>query len=136
MKTPSLSRLGLPIRVRNAVSFALALSLVAPLAAVAQRPAANSGIDESPKVTVKYYDLDLNRPEAVAALFTRIQAAAKTTCSRFDSKELSLAEVFHACAAHAVEGAVTRVNQPALSKLYTAKTGKQLPTSVLLSAQR
>lgn len=129
-----MSRLAMPVPFRNAVSI-LALCLIAPLAAVAQQAPAD-GINESPQVTVKYYDLDLNRPEAVAALFGRIQAAAKRACSRFDSKELSMAEVFHTCVNHAIEGAAIQVNQPALSKLYTDRTGKKLLAYGTLSAQR
>ncbi|MDP8984854.1 MAG: UrcA family protein [Pseudomonadota bacterium] len=129
-----MSRLAMPVPFRNAVSMTLALCLIAPLAAVAQVP--DNGINESPQITVKYYDLDLNRPEGVAVLFSRIQAAAKRACSRFDSKELSMAEIFHTCVNHAIEGAAIQINQPALSKLYTDRTGKKLPASETLSAQR
>jgi UrcA family protein len=82
------------------------------------------------KVTVKFGDLDISRPQGAAVLYLRIRAAAQNVCSPFDGSGLSAKMHLDACVKKAVADAVTTVDNPALFAVYSAKTGKTLPARV------
>ena len=82
------------------------------------------------KVTVKFGDLDISRPQGAAVLYLRIRAAAQNVCSSFDGSGLSAKMHLDACVKKAVADAVTTVDNPALFAVYSAKTGKTLPARV------
>jgi UrcA family protein len=77
-----------------------------------------------PKVTVKYGDLEISRPQGAAALYGRIRAAAEKVCSPFEGRDLAVKVHLDACIHQAVADAVTAVNEPALLAVYRAKMGK------------
>ncbi|HEY4973188.1 MAG TPA: UrcA family protein, partial [Steroidobacteraceae bacterium] len=66
-------------------------------------------------------------------LYSRIRSAAAVVCAPFDRSDLSVKLHRDVCVDHAVAGAVTSVNEPALLAVYAAKTGKSLPTRVELA---
>jgi UrcA family protein len=67
--------------------------------------------------TVKFTDLHLSDPADAHVLYRRIQAAAQVVCSY----EFFLTDTDKArCVREATADAVTRINQPALSRVYDA----------------
>jgi UrcA family protein len=83
---------------------------------------------DPPQVTVKYGDLDVASPQGAAVLYARIGHAAKNVCWQFDADSLDAYGQRAACINKAILDAVAKVNAPALSALYGAKTGKEVPT--------
>jgi UrcA family protein len=81
-----------------------------------------------PTATVKFGDLDVLHPQGAAVLYARIQAAAMNVCSSFDGLGRGAALHRDGCVNKAVVGAVTQVDSPALSAVYNAHEGKELPT--------
>jgi UrcA family protein len=72
---------------------------------------------------VSFRDLNLNTPEGAAVLYRRINSAANEVCAdpyRYDLSTLKL----HICVKDAVSRAIAQVNNPMLTSLYEAKTGK------------
>jgi UrcA family protein len=116
---------------RNAVRTAIliALGALAPIAAIAQS-ASSTAADDSQAVTVKYGDLDLTRSKDATELLGRIQAAARQTCARYDGRDLHERARYQACADHAAAEAVEKINNPMLSSIYSAKTGRGSPAAV------
>jgi UrcA family protein len=92
-------------------------------------PAAADGLS-LPTATVKFGDLDVLHPQGAAVLYARIQAAAMNVCSSFDGLGLGHGAALHrdGCVNKAIVGAVTQVDSPALSAVYNAHEGKELPT--------
>lgn len=81
-----------------------------------------------PQYTVKFGDLNISSPEGAAVLYARIKFAAKIVCSEYDSGGFEFAMERWVCINQAILRAVTKVNAPALSAVYSAKTGKEVPT--------
>ncbi|MGA2189983.1 MAG: UrcA family protein [Steroidobacteraceae bacterium] len=86
---------------------------------------------DPPQVTVKYGDLNIAGPQGAAVLYARIRHAASNVCWQFDGQGLDAYGPREACINTAISGAVTKVNAPALSALYGAKTGKEVPTRLV-----
>lgn len=74
-----------------------------------------------PSVKVYYGDLNLQRDEAVASLYRRIQRAAERVCERPNERAVQQIYATRKCAETAIERAVVSINMPALSK-YAART--------------
>jgi UrcA family protein len=87
---------------------------------------------EAPQITVKYGDLNLTNPQGAATLYSRIHAAAKNVCWQFEGPGIQATMQRNACVDKAILGAVTTVNNSALSAVYSEKTGKEMPTRVAL----
>jgi UrcA family protein len=81
-----------------------------------------------PQVIVKFGDLNISNPQGAATLYARIRSAAKSVCSQFDGRRLEEMAKRDACINKAILGAVTKVNNSALSAVYSAKTAKEAPT--------
>jgi UrcA family protein len=108
----------------------LATTLVGAIAAsFAVLPAAADSFD-APQITVKYGDLNLGNSQGVATLYSRIQAAAKNVCWQFEGSGIQNTVERNRCVDKAISGAVTKVNNSALSAMYGEKTGKEMPTRV------
>ena len=84
-----------------------------------------------PQTTVKYADLNIASAQGAAVLYARIGQAAKNVCWQFDGDGLDAYGRRQACITKAISEAVTKVNAPALSALYAAKTGKDVPTRLV-----
>ena len=82
------------------------------------------------KVTVKFGDLEISRPQGAAALYGRIRSAAEKVCSPFEGPGLWAKAHLDACIHKAVADAVIAVNEPALLAVYSAKLGKTQPARV------
>jgi len=73
---------------------------------------------------VSFKDLNLNSPEGAAVLYGRIKRAATEVCGHWDNFDLSQIHAVQTCISGAVSRAVAQVNNPMLTSLYNAKTGK------------
>jgi UrcA family protein len=76
--------------------------------------------DKLPTATVKYTDLDLSTDAGVAALYLRIQAAARQVCPGEHSLILSDVVESESCQAVAVARAIAAFNSPRLAMLHAA----------------
>ena len=97
-------------------------------------PAVANSVDV-PQVTVKFGDLNISSPAGATVLYGRIRAAAEKVCSPYDRSGLEAKMHLNACIDKAILGAVTKLNAPALSAAYSAKTGKEVPTTHLTTLQ-
>src|SRR5215467_8568888 len=83
-------------------------------------------------ITVKYADLNIASPSGAQVIYERIRTAAQSTWSYFwfrtDADEAR-------CIHNTIAKAVTNVNQPALSAIYSAKYKASAP-SPLVSQSR
>jgi UrcA family protein len=85
-----------------------------------------------PQKTVKYADLNVSQPEGAAALYARIQRAARQVCLPLDGGGLSSKARMGACVHKAIADAVAKVGQPALFDAYNAHNGQ--PTPIILAS--
>jgi UrcA family protein len=76
------------------------------------------------KARVEYGDLDVSRPQGAAVLFGRIQSAAEKVCSPFEASGFAAKTHSDACINKAISKAVTTVDAPALSRVYSEKRGR------------
>ncbi len=97
-----------------------ALGLGAGIACAA--PPSNSVGDGAKQYVVRYSDLDLAKSAGAAALYARLQQAARAVCAPFEGRELALAAQHRACMDRAVAGAVAEVNRPLLSAYHQLRT--------------
>jgi UrcA family protein len=95
------------------------LAICAALAGVSLPAQAETG------VRIRFRDLDVGSSEGVAALYERIERAARLLCrdslAPWDAGRVG---TFQRCHAMAVEDAVVAINQPRLTALHLAKSGK------------
>lgn len=101
---------------------ALALILLG-LGSPPARGANGSMSADTPAMTVRFADLDLAKPQDVAALYRRIRSAARLVCNAagvpWDVRQV---RNWTRCFNRAVEEAVLRVDRPALTALYRERT--------------
>ncbi len=95
---------------------AAAIMVLAPLASQA------GDLNALPQVRVSFADLNLDTAAGVNTLYTRVARAADVVCPA-DSQELSRHVAYKSCASKAIGDAVRNASIPALSQLYTDKTG-------------
>src|SRR5277367_3767164 len=114
---------------RGMISGVMFGALAASFAAVC--PAADADVYQS---TVKYHDLSAAGSAGATVLYARIRAAAATVCQPLEGRDLASKRLVSVCVHQAIADAVTKVNQPALSAVYSAKNGTSLP--VLLASRQ
>jgi UrcA family protein len=83
-----------------------------------------AAVDDSdvPRVTVRFGDLDLSKPQGAETLYRRIRAAAEQVCAPLDDRDLARHMRFNACVQNAISTAVANVDRAALTAYYEAKT--------------
>jgi UrcA family protein len=79
---------------------------------------------EPMKHVVSYADLDLNVPQGIATLYTRVQAAAVDVCAPLESVDMSRRANLEPCVADATARAVQSVNVPALTAYNDLRAGR------------
>jgi UrcA family protein len=89
---------------------------------------------DAPQTTVKYADLTISTPDGAAALYNRIQWAARQVCGRFDGASLTSHGRMRECTQKAIADAVAKVDQPALFAVYNAHNGQSTP--IVLASSR
>jgi len=79
--------------------------------------------DQPHPVTVKYADLDLNRPGDVRILYHRVRLAANESCGigEITGSHLKL-QSWEECVARAVDETVTHLDRPALTAYHRQHT--------------
>jgi UrcA family protein len=75
------------------------------------------------KHVVSYGDLDLNQPQGIATLYTRVQAAAADVCAPLESVDMARRAHLEPCIADATSRAVQSVNVPALTAYNDLRDG-------------
>jgi UrcA family protein len=83
---------------------------------------------------VRFPDLDLSKTEGVAALYHRLDHAARVVCAplRRDSDQVNPPQ-YRACLAQAVDSAVAGINRPLLWQYHAAHTKGGIASSVQLA---
>lgn len=84
-------------------------------------PAAADSFAPPLQVTVKFADLDISRSQGATVLFGRIRAAAESVCSPLDHGGPLDKTGFASCVKKSIADAVTSVNAPALTAVYSVK---------------
>lgn len=110
--------------LRRSSAWPVALAALACLAGSAQVLASSQQI-EIHSVTVRYGDLDLTSSAGAAALYQRIQGAARLACGYEDHRLARLPYVNH-CNNSAISDAVATVNSPLLTAIHAAHRGPSL----------
>ncbi len=87
--------------------------------------AASDWLSEIPRRAVHFADLDLTRSAGVAALYMRIQLAAREVCKPLLPRDLGSEQRARDCAVRAVTQAVATVNAPQLTSYHLAKVGSK-----------
>jgi UrcA family protein len=85
-------------------------------------PAAEAENFDAPQVKVTFGDLDVTQPQGAAVLYRRIKTAAETVCSPYWATGFAARADAYDCVRTAIAEAVTTVDQPALSQVFSAKT--------------
>ena len=104
---------------------AIYLALCATSLAVLSIPAHAGESDGAPSRVVKFADLDLTRSAGVAALYARLQSAARQVCQPVAERDLKAEALARSCEAQAVERAVNEINVPQLASYYRDRTGRK-----------
>lgn len=76
---------------------------------------------ESAAVTVRYTDLNLATDAGNAALYARLESAARKVCAPSDIRDLGQMAAASACAQQAIARAVQDVHSPKLAAVYAAR---------------
>lgn len=108
---------------RRSSAWLVALTSLACLVGSAQVLAGASAITRS--VTVRYGDLDITTSAGAAALYHRIEGAARVTCGYEEHRLASLSYV-NRCNSSAISAAVASVNSPLLTAIHEAHRGSPL----------
>jgi UrcA family protein len=114
------------------VLYAAAIGLLSVHSADAAPQRAPDGVAAR---SVSFADLNIDRPEGVAALYGRIRQAADSVCAVFQSRELKAMSASRECVHAAVSRAVSSVQLPALTAYANSKMG-QTPGIVVASRGR
>lgn len=85
---------------------------------------------EAHSVTVRFGDLDITTSAGAAALYQRIEAAARATCAYEDHPLIRPAST-ERCSSSAIFAAVASVNSPLLSAIDAARRSSS-PTAMLV----
>lgn len=70
---------------------------------------------------VSYGDLNLNRPEGIAALYRRLRAAADEVCQPAGAGDLVSEMHSRQCEAEAIGQAIAKIDVPGLTSYYQSK---------------
>jgi len=90
-----------------------------PLGCQAAHAAPPQGV---PTVVVHFADLNLSRSEGAAVLYQRLKGAAETVCAPLDDRDVVRHMSHKACVHSAISTAVAKIDQPAMTAYYAAKT--------------
>jgi UrcA family protein len=80
-------------------------------------------------MTVRYADVNLATVAGATTLYRRIQGAARLVCGE-SGRSLAERQAWKECYRNAVEGAVTKVNNPTLSAVHL---NHEAPTTAMIS---
>jgi UrcA family protein len=98
---------------------ALGFSAAGASAATSKIQLVSDGVN---KYVVRFSDLDLNKIDGAAALYTRVSYAAAIVCNSLRSRDLGIAAKYRACVAQAIANAVASVDRPLVSQYHESRT--------------
>lgn len=76
-------------------------------------------------LTVVYGDLDLSQPAGIDAMYGRLSLAAERVCApREDARSPARRRIWERCVATSIDRSVAEVNNPLLSDVHSARTGR------------
>ena len=87
-------------------------------------------------VTVKYGDLNLSNKQGAEQAYARIRHAALTVCGEIGGNDLASQKRLHDCVVDSIGRAIAKVNNDNLNQVFSAKTGKPMPVTGAMLAQR
>ena len=116
--------------IRKLLHSSLAGIALAAAAAVLASPAAPAATPAIRTLTVRYADVDLSTTQGVAALYRRLQGAARFVCGESDNS-LAQQRSWNDCYRRAVGDAVGAVDNPRLTALYREHSGAAPVTAML-----
>ena len=95
----------------------------------AATPVAHGQPGDAKSITVKFADLNLQNPQGIAALYSRIHIAAKNVCGVPSGDEMFLAVVTaeERCVRESETRAIEATHVPALAAFYAKKAGVATP---------
>jgi UrcA family protein len=73
---------------------------------------------------VRFADLDLSHSQGATVLYQRLKTAAETVCASHNGRDLGSQMRYKACWHSALDAAVAKADQPALTAYYRAKSGR------------
>jgi UrcA family protein len=114
---------------RGALATAIVGALSCSLATVC-----TAAEDNPPQITVKFADLNVSNPKGAAALYARIQRAARQVCPHLDARDLGATGPMDACVNKAIADAVAKVGLPALFDAYNLHNDQ--PKRIVVAAGR
>src|SRR5262245_26824381 len=80
--------------------------------------------------TVRYDDLRLSSPVAIAVLHGRLRHAAERACGQPDTRQLATATRYRKCVDDAMATAIAEINEPRLAEYHKSKQNKGDSTNV------
>jgi UrcA family protein len=115
--------------IRGALATAIFGALTCGLATVC-----SAGETNPPQITVKFADLNVSNAKGAAALYARIQRAARQVCPHLDARDLGSRGPMDACVTKAIADAVAKVGEPALFDAYNLHNSQ--PIRIVVAASR
>jgi len=97
----------------------LALSVSFAFAGAAAPALADLAAPKS--VAVRYGDLDLSRPDGVAALYSRIRAASRQVCAAAEGRGVARQAAWNTCRREALDRAVASLGSDAVARVHAAR---------------
>jgi len=114
----------------------IATAILGVLAASFAAVCGAAGSAGEPQSIVKYADLDISTSQGATVLYNRIRSASEGLCAPLNGGDLDSKFRAKACVQRAIDGAVAKVNRPALYAVYAAKHEVQQPAKFLTADRR
>ena len=117
-------------KMKTVIQCLLVTAYLGSLGACTDAYAADTAPDQGQEIArrvVKFADLDLTHTAGAAALYSRIQSAARQVCTpTFASWEWATINTTRPCITKAITHAVADVNAPMLTSFHIAKTQQSI----------
>ena len=91
---------------------------IATVGLTAARTSAAADAAEPLRMSVSYADLNIGTPSGAHQLYSRLESAAERVCAPLDGRTGPMTWRFQACYRNALDSAVAKINQPALTAMH------------------
>jgi UrcA family protein len=118
----------------NAIRITCLMFAAASIVMGANATRAAESVDTAPQKVVSWKDLDMSSAAGIETLYRRIKSASAEVCGNGGLQSIARAARVRACLDQATSGAIAKVNNPMLTNLYLAKTGKSVTTDPQVAA--
>ena len=89
--------------------------------------------DGVPNYVVRFPDLDLNKIEGAAALYSRLGHAARVVCAPLQNADIERKTKYRMCLQQAVANAVADINRPLVLQYHESRTKSDKASPVQLA---